>query len=149
MNTEIPDANDATCVAEVFYDADCRFCRGWADRLSGPLGARGFRWKPLQTPGTAGRLGLSETELRRELCLRTAGGQVVGGWDACVRLIAAFPWLKPIALLLSAPGLRTLGRKGYRWVARHRHCLGGDCLVSRPSLHHPRSPRPIAFLDLP
>jgi hypothetical protein len=56
-------------------------------------------------------------------------------------------WLKPFVLALEAPGLRRLARRGYRWLARNRHCLGGQCVL--PTRRGTHKHRHVSFLDLP
>ncbi len=141
MNTETSEAGVKGCV---FYDANCPFCRR-AFKLVGPLFAhRGFQWRPLQTPGTAWRLGLSEAALLAEMKLQLADQRVVGGLDSWLVLFRSVWWLWPVAALLSIPGLHALGQVGYRWLARHRHQL-----VKGPARPEPPHRRKIPFMDLP
>ena len=46
MNTETTE----TVSGWVFYDAECRFCRGWAERTRDLLLRRGYHLVPLQAP---------------------------------------------------------------------------------------------------
>jgi predicted DCC family thiol-disulfide oxidoreductase YuxK len=107
---------------------------------------RGFVWVPLQTPGAAERLGLSETALLEEMKLQIADGRVIGGIDSWIALFRSVWWLWPVAFLLSVPGIHALSRTCYRWLARNRYyCFGGKCHVRTK----PRRRRKIPFLDLP
>ena len=127
----------------IFYDAECPLCRAGQRALGIVFTRRGFEWVPLQTPGTAERLRISEAALREEMKLLLPDHRVVGGMDSWVHLLRAVWWLWPVGALLSMPGLRALGRACYRWVANHRYCLFGRCR----SEGHVR--RTIPFLDLP
>lgn len=130
----------------VFYDADCPLCVAGVRRIGGLFVRRGFAWEPLQAPDAAARLGISHTEMLGEMKLLLAGGRVAGGADAWAELFHAVWWLRPLAWLMRLPGLKTLSRSAYRWVAQNRHCLGEICHVpAPPSRHH----RTTAFFELP
>lgn len=135
----------------VFYDGECRFCVRGARRWGGFFSRRGFHWLPLQTPGTAARLGMTEAMLREEMKLLRTDGRMLGGVDAWAVLLRSAWWLWPLGALLALPGARWLGGVAYRWVARNRHCLGGSCELPN---HHPldqsqNHSRHRAFLELP
>jgi predicted DCC family thiol-disulfide oxidoreductase YuxK len=129
----------------IFYDAECPICRKGRKVWGGIFARRGFEWFPLQTPGVAHRLGLSETALLEEMKLQLAGGRVLGGIDSWVVLFRSVWLLWPIGFLLSLPGFHALSRACYRWIARNRYCFGGKCGVRTK----PRHRRKIPFLDLP
>ena len=130
----------------VFYDAQCRFCVRSRERFGPLFERRGFRWMPLQTPGTAARLGYTEAELMGEMKLLLPNGQVFGGVDAWAVLLRSVWWLWLFGVLLKVPGLNAVATWGYAWIARNRHCLGGSCALP-PVPAHPH--RHSAFLELP
>ena len=130
----------------VFYDAECRFCVAGRRRWGVLFERRGFVWLPLQTPGTAARLGITENQLRAEMWLQRADGRVTSGVGAWSELLRQVWWLWPLGMLIALPGFNALARVLYRWIARNRHCLGGHC----PIHSHPSpQPRHRAFLELP
>jgi hypothetical protein len=106
---------------------------------------RGFEWVPLQTPGAAKRLGISEAALLDEMKLLLPDNHVLGGIECWIHLFRSVWWLWPIGTLLSLPGFNALGRACYRWVARNRYCVGGKCPASPEKRHR----RKIPFMDLP
>jgi predicted DCC family thiol-disulfide oxidoreductase YuxK len=115
-------------------------------RWGGLFARRGFVWLPLQTPGTAARLGVTEAQLLEEMWLQLADGRVVAGVNAWARLFRAVWWVWPMGVLLCVPGINALAARVYRWIAANRHCLGGTCkLHSHDGPHH----RHAAFLELP
>lgn len=130
----------------VYYDAECAFCARNVARWGAVFTRRGFRWVPLQTPGAAERLGPAGDSLREEMKLSLPGGRVAGGIDAWAVLTRSVWWLWPVGVLLALPGIHWLGARGYRWVAEHRHCLGGVCTLPGAGA---RRHRPIPFLELP
>jgi predicted DCC family thiol-disulfide oxidoreductase YuxK len=129
----------------IFYDAQCRLCRAGVTGLGRLFAQRGFIWLPLQTPGAANRLGLSDADILREMKLQLPGGRVLGGIDAWIHLFRSVLWLWPIGVLLSLPGFHALGQGCYRWLARNRYCLSGTCQVQDRQPHR----RTIPFLELP
>ena len=143
MNTEITDTTDSPPTGWIFFDAECLFCAASRRRWGRIFERRGFLWLPLQTPGTAERLGLTPELLRAEMWLLPAGAPPLSGVDAWIRLMRHVAWLRPLAVVLEAPGLNRLARAVYRWIARHRNCIGGQCRLP------PSQPRHIAFLELP
>jgi len=130
----------------VFYDGECPVCAGSVARFGGIFSRRGFVWLPLQTPGAAARLGMSEAALREEMKLLRADGPVCGGADALAALLRAVWWLCPLGVLMAVPGLRHLARLGYRWLARNRYCFSGTCQLNHSPIHHHRT---TAFFELP
>jgi predicted DCC family thiol-disulfide oxidoreductase YuxK len=67
--------------------------------------------------------------------------------DAWIGLMRHVWWLKPLAVVLDLPGIKLLAEALYRWIARNRYCIGGQCRIT------PREPRKkhrhTAFLELP
>lgn len=140
MNTEMP-VKDAGVRGWVFYDAECRFCVRGMRRWGGLFARRGFVWLPLQTPGTAVRLGVADSQLLGEMWLQLAGGRVASGVNAWSELMRSVWWLWPLGALLGVPGLNAVARRIYRWIARNRYCLGGSCKIhshetSKPCNEH-------------
>lgn len=115
----------------IFFDAECRFCVGHRQRWGHLFERRGFVWVPLQTPGTAERLGITEAQLRAEMWLQLADGRKYSGVDAWSAPMRRVWWLWPLGATLALPGFNAVGRALYRWIARHRHCLGGVCSIPR------------------
>jgi len=130
----------------VFYDGECPFCVRGATRWGALFARQGFLWLPLQTPGTAARLGMDEATLREEMKLLQADGGLFGGVEAWALLFRSVWWLWPLGALLGLPGARGFGNVVYRWVARHRYCWSGSCPVPD---RRPTPPRRRAFFELP
>jgi predicted DCC family thiol-disulfide oxidoreductase YuxK len=147
MTTEITDPTARPPAGWIYFDAECQFCAASRRRWGRLFERRGFLWLPLQTPGTAERLGVAPELLMAEMWLSPAGAPALSGVNAWIGLMRHLWWLKPFAVVLGVPGLKRPARAVYRWIARHRHCLGGQCRIP------PRQPRPphrhIAFLELP
>jgi predicted DCC family thiol-disulfide oxidoreductase YuxK len=125
VNTEITDVRDWR--GSVFYDADCSFCARWANRCRRLLERNGFALVPLQSREARLTLTVLETDLLAEMRVRTADGLVLGGADALVHLAKVVGWGWPLAALASLPGMKSVLRRVYQFVARHRACGTGSC----------------------
>lgn len=146
MNTEITDKNAENPVGWIFYDAACRFCVAGRRRWGGLFERRGYVWLPLQTPGTAGRLGVTQPQLMAEMWVLPASGRPINGVGAWIELMRRVWWLSPLAFVLALPGIKAVGQALYRWIARNRYCFSGACRLKpvRSQKH-----RHSAFLELP
>ncbi len=68
MYSDIPDKNATEGPRGwLFYDAACPLCARWAERSRGLLRRRRIELLPLQGDGVAGRLGIPETDLLKEM----------------------------------------------------------------------------------
>jgi predicted DCC family thiol-disulfide oxidoreductase YuxK len=131
----------------IFFDGECRFCVATRRRWGRVFERRGFVWLPLQTPGTAERLGLGPERLMAEMWVLPVGAPPRQGVDAWIGLLPHVWWLKPLAITLRLPGLKHLARRAYRWMARHRYCVASRCrLEPRPATPKHRH---TAFLEFP
>lgn len=129
MTTEITDKTARPASGWIYFDAQCQFCLAHRRRWGRIFERRGFVWLPLQTPGAARRLGITDSQLREEMWLELADGRKfrgVNAWSAQMRRVW---WLWPLGVLLALPGCNAVAQDLYRWIARHRFCLGGTCAV--------------------
>jgi hypothetical protein len=92
---------------------------------------------PLQTPGAAARLGVSELAFEIRMHLLMADGRVFNNADAFGVLCRTVWWLWPVGALLLIPGFRELGRLIYDWFARNRYRFGGACEIGPNSGNAP------------
>lgn len=113
----------------VYYDGECGWCRGLAEGNADRLARRGYRAEPLQGPGVAERLGVTEAALRAEMHLLTPDGRCRVGADALLELARVGRWSRPLAWVGGWPGVHALLRRAYRWVADHRTCRNGACAL--------------------
>ena len=101
----------------VYYDVECRLCRP------------GVRWlrRLLLLRNTC--LVPAQDSLEMRQLMAGANSWIVVGPDGRQRLEfegltylnRQSVWLWPLSYLLRAPGVPVLGRRLYRWAARHRH----------------------------
>jgi predicted DCC family thiol-disulfide oxidoreductase YuxK len=147
MNTEITDNDVVQPAGWIFFDGQCRLCVAGRRRWGRIFERRGFVWLPLQTPGTAERLGVTPERLMAEMWFLPADAPPLKGVDAWIGLMRHVWWLRPFAVVLEMPGLKRLAQTAYRGIARHRHCIAGQCRI--PSPQPARSRRHAAFCELP
>lgn len=118
----------------VFYDASCGFCAAFAERFRTLLRRRGFDLVPLQDRAASARLHVAESELLDEMRLLTHDRRQFSGAEALLHLARFIWWAKPLRWFARLPGGRSLLRRGYRWFAARRHCVGRTCaLRKRPA----------------
>jgi predicted DCC family thiol-disulfide oxidoreductase YuxK len=136
MHTELTDSVDIKPTGWIYFDGTCRFCTAHRQRWGKVFERRGFVWIPLQTPGTAERLGITETQLHAEMWLQLADGQKFSGINAWSVQLRRVWWLWPVGAVLALPGFNAMGRAVYRWIAKHRHCIGGACTIPKRAQSH-------------
>ena len=122
----------------LIYDGDCGFCTR-SVRVATRLPVR-MRVRPWQEVDLAA-LGISAERARREVLWVAAHGQVSGGAAAVADLLRSCraPW-PLLGRLLSAPLVRGLAERAYRWVADNRYRLPG----ATPACQLPPEERPRA-----
>ena len=150
MNTEITDNHAKRPTGFIFFDAECRFCVAGQERWGRIFERRGFVWLPLQTPGTAGRLGVTDRQLREAMWLELADGQKFSGANAWSKMMRCVWWMWPLGILLALPGFESGADLLYRLVAKNRHCLGGTCTIHSHGKATPQRPHADrVFFELP
>jgi predicted DCC family thiol-disulfide oxidoreductase YuxK len=120
----------------VIYDADCRLCetgRQWIVRWAAlsRRDDRPMRFLHFEEP-EAVRL---QPDLGGVGCLAAFRylddeGRAWEGEQAAIQVVRRLPGGRPVAWLLSLPGIYRLTQKSYHWIAAHRYRLFGP--VARP-----------------
>jgi predicted DCC family thiol-disulfide oxidoreductase YuxK len=147
--TEATDKTAAITPAWVFYDRHCPICRATLERWHEVFEKRRIEFAPLQAEWVRERLGLADAELPAEMKLLIPDGRILGGPVALAWMCRRVWWLWPAGMLMDAPFLRWLTRKGYAWLARNRYCLGDVCQVPVTHAGHGRHHAATTFLELP
>ena len=121
---------------QVIYDEQCEVCQAGVSWLKVLDHGKQIVTHPID-PDTLKRI---HPDLEFEACLRelhvvTPDGQIVVGADAVILLARLFPETRLIGTIMGAPGMRTISRMLYRFVALNRYalskCRGGACRVVR------------------
>ncbi len=127
LSSEFTDAKGRHARGWFFFDAECGFCTRIARRLAPILRRRGMDVAPLQDPRVAALLGMSRLELFREMRLLLEDGRQYGGADAAVAIAKEIGWARPLAWFARIPGVMTVLRALYHWIAARRHCVAEGC----------------------
>jgi predicted DCC family thiol-disulfide oxidoreductase YuxK len=117
MNTE--------AAGTLFFDGTCGMCTRSRDLLLRMDRTGNVRTEPLQSPGTAERLGIAPTSLLESLRWLDSSGAVYSGAEAAnAALSAAIGTRIPLAIY-RIPGIRSVEEAIYRWVAANRYRFPG------------------------
>ena len=127
LASEFTDGKGRHARGWLFFDAECGFCTRIARWLAPILQRRGLALAPLQDPRVGSLLGLSGTELLREMRFLLADGSQCGGADAAVALAREIWWGRPLVWLSKIPGVMGWLRVGYRRIAAQRSCAAESC----------------------
>jgi predicted DCC family thiol-disulfide oxidoreductase YuxK len=119
----------------VCFDRDCSTCTRLARRFRPSLEKRGFGLAALQDPRVALFFDLPPGVLLQEMRVATSDGECYGGADAIVYLAKQIWWAWPVYALAKVPGMRSVLRGGYRWLAAHRSCSPNVCLAAENRRH--------------
>lgn len=111
----------------VLYDGQCSFCARWLSLVRGTLEKHGFQADVLQAPWVAERLNLPVPELLRDIRLLTSDGHLITGADAYLHVLRRIWWTRPVGVLFSLPGFKSIFWFVYRQVAKRRYCIAGTC----------------------
>jgi predicted DCC family thiol-disulfide oxidoreductase YuxK len=127
LASEFTDSKGRHARGWFFFDAECGFCTRIARWLAPILRQRGMDVAPLQDPRVQALLGLSQSELLREMRVVMADGTHSGGADAAVALAHEIWWARPLVWLSRIPGAMPFLRRAYHWLAVRRHCNATHC----------------------
>jgi predicted DCC family thiol-disulfide oxidoreductase YuxK len=131
LASEFTDGKGRHARGWLFFDAECGFCTRTARWLLPILERRGLAVAALQDPRVGVLLGLSRTELLRELRVLLSDGTQYGGADAVLAVAREIRWAQPLVWLAKIPGMMEQLRRGYCWFAARRSCVATHCDVQR------------------
>src|SRR5258708_19365695 len=103
LASEFTDGKGRHARGWLFFDAECGFCTRTARWLQPILARRGLAVAPLQDPRVGALLGLTSSELLRELRFLLSDGSHYGGPDAVLAAARAVWWSPPRAFLANPP----------------------------------------------
>lgn len=109
----------------LFFDGNCGMCTRSRNFLLKLNRTGELLTEPLQTPGTAERLGLSDASLMDAVRWLDAAGNVYAGAEAANAAVSAALGTRVPLIIYRIPGIRTLEDAVYRWVADHRYRFPG------------------------
>lgn len=127
LASDFTDAKGRHARGWLFFDAECGFCTRIARWVAPILARREIGLAPLQDPRVGPLLGLSQSELLREMRVLMADGTHSGGADAAVALAREIWWARPLVWFSKIPGAMNLLRRAYHWIAAQRRCSAASC----------------------
>jgi predicted DCC family thiol-disulfide oxidoreductase YuxK len=130
---EITDRKGRQARGWLFFDAQCRFCTRIARWLAPIVARRGLGVAPLQDARVGALLGMTRTELLKELRFLLGDGTQFGGARAVVAVAKEIWWARPVVWLAALPGMAGVLDAGYRWVAAKRGCAAESCTAGSKS----------------
>lgn len=116
----------------IIYDAECVFCRRWAERFK-KWNRDGVRLLPLQDAQAVELTGKPKDVLVQAMHVVRADGAVFAGASAVREALAHVSWGWLARGALRIPGSMFVADRVYCWVAVRRQrigCGGGHCTVS-------------------
>ena len=109
----------------VVYDGECSFCLRQIERIKRRDRRSRFEYVPRQSPGLDERFPrLKDDDFDSGMRLITPHGEILVGADALYHIVRRLPIWGKMAWVYRLPGLNTLARSAYRWIAANRHRLG-------------------------
>jgi len=131
LASEMTDSKGRHARGWLFFDAECKFCTGIAMWLAAPMNRRRLAVAALQDPRVGALLGLSREELLSAIRFVSDDGTQYSGADAVLAVAREFSWARPLLWVSRVPGMISVMRAGYQWVAQHRSCTAGYCAVNQ------------------
>ncbi|MBS9534713.1 DUF393 domain-containing protein [Mycobacterium sp. M1] len=109
----------------LFFDGGCGMCTRAVYRIRRLDRTGGLDIEPLQSPGTAERLGIPPDRLLDSARWLDASGAVYSGAEAMSAAVATALGTGLPLRLYRLPGVRFVEDAAYRWVASHRYRFRG------------------------
>ncbi len=112
----------------VVYDGECPFCRRQFARIRRYDRHGRFECVPRQTSGLIGRFpALDRGGFDSGMRLIMPDGQIYVGADAAYHIARHLRYWRLFAWLYLVPGIHSLTRSVYAWIAAHRQSLSAEC----------------------
>jgi len=120
----------------VLFDGSCNLCRGSAERVRRSDREHRIELLDLHDPAVLERFPqVNRADALRLMQAVNLRGEVSCGSDAWARIGSLLPGWNFLAWILLVPGIRSLAREIYAWIARNRYrwnralCEDGSCRV--------------------
>ena len=112
----------------IVYDGACRFCQSQIRWIQQRDRAGVFEFLPSAAPDLLQRFPqLMRHDLNSGLRAILPGGSVAVGADGVYEIATRLPFWRRAAWLYRVPGLGSLWRRLYAWIAARRYRLAGRC----------------------
>ena len=128
MSTTRPASDFPRSRPAIVFDGQCPFCIRQVARIQQRDLEGTFEYVPRQTQGLESRFPkLAEGDFNTGMRLVHVDGSVSVGADAVYQIARRLPGWRGWAWLYRVPGLRSLLRAIYGWIARNRYRLARTC----------------------
>jgi predicted DCC family thiol-disulfide oxidoreductase YuxK len=112
-------------IGTLFFDGACGMCTRSRDFLLRLDRTGNVHTEPLQSPGTAERLGVAPTSLLESIRWLDASGAVYSGAEAANAAVCAAVGTRIPLVIYRIPGVRFIEDAVYKWIAAHRYRFPG------------------------
>jgi predicted DCC family thiol-disulfide oxidoreductase YuxK len=109
----------------LFFDGACGMCTRSRDLLLRMDRTGNLQTEPLQSPGTAQRLGIVPTSLLESVRWLDSSGAVYSGAEAANAAVSAAIGTRIPLAIYRIPGVGFIEEAAYRWVAANRYRFPG------------------------
>lgn len=109
----------------LFFDGACGMCTRSRDLLLSWNRTGNVQTEPLQSPGTAERLGITPARLLESVRWLDSSGTVYSGAEAANAAVSAAVGTRIPLAIYRIPGMRFVEEAIYRWVAANRYRFPG------------------------
>jgi predicted DCC family thiol-disulfide oxidoreductase YuxK len=109
----------------LFFDGACGMCTRSRDLLLSWNRTGNVQTEPLQSPGTAERLGIAPARLLESVRWLDSSGIVYSGAEAANAALSAAVGTRIPLAIYRIPGMRFVEEAIYRWVAANRYRFPG------------------------
>src|SRR5438034_6118413 len=107
----------------LIYDGECGFCRKCVDLVLRRDREHRLEVVPFQDRERVARFGIPLPALAAAMHLVLPDGRVFAGADAAPEILRLLPGKRWLAGGFRLPGVRSVARRLYAWIARRRRCL--------------------------
>ena len=118
-----PMPGDRPSRPTLIYDGECGFCRAWVDRVRRWDREQRISVIPFQDEARVAAFGIPLPALAAAMHLVLPDGRVFAGADAAPEILRLLPGKRWLAGGFRLPGVRSVARRLYAWIARRRRCL--------------------------
>ena len=109
----------------LFFDGNCGMCTRSRNFLLKLNRTGDLETEPLQGAGVADRLGIEPSQLLESVRWLDSSGAVSSGAEAANAAVSAALGTRLPLMIYRVPGIRSLQRVVYRWIADHRYRFPG------------------------
>lgn len=128
----------------LLYDGTCRICIAQMQWVARYDTQQRIVLADINDPAQRARFpSITPEAAQREIHLVAPDGTIYRGVEAVRQTLLLLPALYSLGTLMSMPGMMTLARPLYAWVARNRYALGGRVVACEGDTCAPAATAPV------